>query len=38
MTGSRRPSLLIVLDGWGYNPSPADNAIAAAETPVWDDL
>jgi len=38
VTGSRRTSLLIVLDGWGYNPSPIDNAIAAAETPVWDDL
>jgi 2,3-bisphosphoglycerate-independent phosphoglycerate mutase len=31
-------TLLIVLDGWGYNPSPVDNAIAAAHTPTWDAL
>src|SRR5262245_12637078 len=34
----RSTTLLIVLDGWGYNPSPVDNAIAAANTPNWDAL
>ena len=29
---------LIVLDGWGYNASPKNNAIAAARTPNWDKL
>ncbi len=38
MAQSRRTTLLIVLDGWGYNPSPVDNAIAAARTPHWDSL
>ncbi len=30
--------VLCVLDGWGYRPEAADNAIALAETPVWDRL
>ena len=34
----RRPVVLCVLDGWGYRPETADNAIAQAETPVWDRL
>ncbi|MDH3641945.1 MAG: 2,3-bisphosphoglycerate-independent phosphoglycerate mutase, partial [Gammaproteobacteria bacterium] len=29
-------TLLVVLDGFGYNESPDDNAIAAADTPNWD--
>lgn len=29
---------LIILDGWGYAPPGPGNAIALAETPVWDDL
>jgi len=29
---------LIVLDGWGHNTSPKNNAIAAANTPNWDNL
>src|SRR3972149_5571875 len=33
-----RPLLLIILDGWGYNPSPHGNAIALARKPVWDEL
>ena len=32
----RRPVLLIVLDGFGLNPSKANNAIAIAETPKLD--
>jgi 2,3-bisphosphoglycerate-independent phosphoglycerate mutase len=34
----RRPVVLCVLDGWGYRPERADNAIALAETPVFDRL
>ncbi len=34
----RRPVVLCVLDGWGWRPEPADNAIALAETPVFDRL
>ena len=34
----RRPVVLCVLDGWGYRPETADNAIAQARTPVWDQL
>ena len=33
-----KPVLLIILDGWGYNPSPESNAIAQARTPTWDRL
>ena len=33
-----RPVVLCVLDGWGEGPATADNAIAAANTPVWDAL
>jgi 2,3-bisphosphoglycerate-independent phosphoglycerate mutase len=32
----RRPTLLIILDGFGVNPDPANNAIAIAETPNFD--
>ena len=34
----RRPVVLCVLDGWGYRPETADNAVAQARTPVWDQL
>ena len=30
--------MLIVLDGWGHSDDPANNAIRAADTPVWDRL
>ena len=30
--------MLCVLDGWGHREEPRDNAIAAAQTPVWDRL
>src|SRR5579864_1655351 len=33
-----KPLLLIILDGWGYNPSPVGNAIALAKKPNWDEL
>lgn len=29
---------LLILDGWGMNPSSYGNAIAAAETPNWDEI
>ena len=32
----RRPVLLIVLDGFGTNPSKANNAVALADTPNFD--
>ncbi len=34
----KRPTVLIVLDGWGYREETQDNAIANADTPVWDRL
>ncbi|MEO8910474.1 MAG: 2,3-bisphosphoglycerate-independent phosphoglycerate mutase [Gemmatimonadaceae bacterium] len=33
-----RPVALIVLDGWGHRPETDGNAIALANTPVWDAL
>ena len=33
-----RPVVLCVLDGWGHRAETAHNAIALAETPVWDRL
>jgi 2,3-bisphosphoglycerate-independent phosphoglycerate mutase len=33
-----RPVILTVLDGWGYSPATEGNAIAAANTPVYDRL
>ena len=32
------PTLLIILDGWGYSEESTANAIAAAHTPNWDSL
>jgi 2,3-bisphosphoglycerate-independent phosphoglycerate mutase len=34
----KTPTVLIVLDGWGYREEKEDNAIANATTPVWDRL
>ena len=34
----KTPTVLIVLDGWGYREDTQDNAIANAATPVWDRL
>ncbi|HHH43167.1 MAG TPA: 2,3-bisphosphoglycerate-independent phosphoglycerate mutase [Gammaproteobacteria bacterium] len=36
MSKSPRPVALIILDGWGYSEDLESNAIAAANTPVWD--
>ena len=39
MTDTRKtPTVLIVLDGWGYREDSRDNAIANGDTPVWDRL
>ncbi len=39
MTSETRPvNILMILDGWGINPSSADNAVAAAKTPFLDQL
>lgn len=35
---SKKPLLLTILDGWGYNPDSSHNAIASANTPHWDRL
>lgn len=35
---ARRPAVLCILDGWGDRPDRGNNAIAAAETPVFDAL
>ncbi len=35
---NKKPTVLIVLDGWGYREESKDNAIASADTPVWDRL
>ena len=36
MSQQHTPTALIILDGWGVNEDPANNAIHAAKTPVWD--
>ena len=33
-----RPVVLCILDGWGYREETKDNAVALANTPVWDEL
>jgi 2,3-bisphosphoglycerate-independent phosphoglycerate mutase len=33
---SKKPLVLMVLDGWGYREEISHNAIAAAHTPQWD--
>ena len=33
-----RPVVLCILDGWGHRAEAANNAIARAQTPVWDRL
>ena len=35
---SGTPVVLVVLDGWGHRAAREGNAIALAETPVWDSL
>lgn len=38
MTDTRKPTALIILDGWGHRDPAADNAIFNARTPFWDKL
>jgi 2,3-bisphosphoglycerate-independent phosphoglycerate mutase len=35
---NKKPTVLIVLDGWGHREDTRDNAIANGSTPVWDRL
>ncbi|TFH75799.1 2,3-bisphosphoglycerate-independent phosphoglycerate mutase [Gammaproteobacteria bacterium LSUCC0112] len=37
-SNTKRTSLLLILDGWGYREETDSNAIAAAHTPTWDAL
>ena len=34
----KKPLVLTIMDGWGCNPSPANNAVAMARTPNFDRL
>ncbi len=38
MSTAKQPTVLIILDGWGYREDTRDNAIANGNTPVWDRL
>ncbi|NMT62172.1 2,3-bisphosphoglycerate-independent phosphoglycerate mutase [Marinobacter orientalis] len=38
MTAKRKPTALIILDGWGHRDPADDNAISNANTPFWDKL
>ena len=38
MSKKKRPILLTVLDGWGYRAETANNAIALARKPAYDEL
>ena len=38
MPGSRKPVVLVILDGWGCAPPGPGNAVELAETPVFDRL
>lgn len=38
MSEKKFPTVLIILDGWGYAPPSASNAISVARTPVMDRL
>lgn len=38
MSSPPRPVILCILDGWGYRPEVAANAVALADTPTWDGL
>ncbi len=38
MSGTPKPLVLLILDGWGYRQETPYNAIAAAHKPVWDAL
>ena len=36
MANKKQTKLLVILDGWGYTQTQENNAIALANTPVWD--
>src|SRR5690554_1846411 len=38
MTATKKPLVLIILDGFGHSENTQHNAIYAATTPVWDKL
>ena len=38
MTTPAKPTLLLILDGWGHRDDASFNAIKMADTPVWDEL
>ncbi len=38
MKSKKQTKLLLILDGWGYSEIQENNAIALANTPVWDKL
>ena len=38
MSLPKKPLILMILDGWGYDPEPKGNAVLAAKTPVLDSL
>lgn len=38
MSANKKPLALIIMDGWGYRPDDANNAVAQANTPVLDNL
>lgn len=35
-SNKKKPTLLIILDGWGYREEKEDNAVLSANTPNWD--
>lgn len=37
-TATKKSTLLLILDGWGYREETEFNAISAANTPTWDRL
>lgn len=38
MSDARKPTVLVILDGFGHREETQDNAIAAAKKPTWDRL
>lgn len=38
MTDTRKPTALIILDGWGHRDPASDNAISNAHLPFWNQL
>lgn len=37
-SNTKKPVVLLILDGWGHREAPEDNAIYNANTPTWDRL